>query len=281
MAKSILGYLPRWEDLYGVPNPSTLTAEQRKVAFSTLVAGNGNDPTLKQAGVPGQPTGPLNTESALFMTHPINGLDDLLYIVLFGARPYARRTGGVFQPATREAIFRQYGVEHLACRHADPAAAMAAHGAVFNGRPVAFANPLGMYICSFASRLFLYNGNPIPNAWVRWSRGADGMYQRLEFGPGDNEDIFLDDIKVATGAIEQPVTGGFQVLQQVEVGPLVVVGDPTTLAEDDYTVLTAGNDPIQCHEADICTTVKSLKAEYDNTHATGRVAPRRMGIIGG
>jgi len=57
------------------------------IAFSTLVAGHGNDGKLVAAGVPAQPTGRLNTDNALFMTHPINGLDDLLYIVMFGAKP--------------------------------------------------------------------------------------------------------------------------------------------------------------------------------------------------
>src|SRR3712207_5972201 len=126
-------------------------------AFSTLVAGHGNDAELAQEGIPAQPVGRLNTDNALFMTHPINGLDDLLYIVLFGARPYARGDVGEPQPATSEQIFREFGVEQLACRHADPAAAMGAHGAAFNGRTVAFADPWG---CT-------YRPSPRTSSWYR------------------------------------------------------------------------------------------------------------------
>ena len=123
-------------------------------------------------------------------------------------------------------------MEHLACRHADPAAALGAHGAAFAGRSVAFADPLGMYILSFSSNLFTYQGNPVPERWVRWGRGRRGMYQRLVFGPDDGDDAFLDDIRVSTGAADEPVTGGFQVVQQVEVGPLLVVGSPTTVGTE-------------------------------------------------
>ncbi|KAB8330133.1 hypothetical protein SD80_030410 [Scytonema tolypothrichoides VB-61278] len=279
IAKSILGFEPAWEDLYGVSDPFQLTEEGREIAFSTIVAGNGQDPKLEGAGVPNQPTGRLNTDNALFMTHPINGLDDLLYIVMFGAKPYANRTATGLEQATREQLFREFNVEQLACRHADPAAAMGALGAAFNGQTVAFDNPLGMYIQSFTKDVFLFEGNPIPDTWVRWSRGAkEGMYQRLEFGPGDDDAAFLDDIKVAVGSNEQPLTGGFQLVQQIEVGPLVVVGKPTPVAENEYVILSASNANIDCKEARICQRIKALKQEYDNEHQMIRIAPRTMGF---
>jgi hypothetical protein len=211
MVQDILGFQPSWEDLYGVSDPLTLTEEQRESSFSALVAGNGRSQ---------RPSGRLNTDNALFMTHPINGLDDLLYIVMFGAKPYASSAPG--DQATREQIFREFGVEHLACRHADPAAAMGAYGAAFNGQPVAFANPIGMYFASFTKDVFSYQGVPIPDEWTRWSRGKEeGKYQRLEFGPGDGDSVFLDDITVEVGASSVPLNGGFQLLQFIEVGPLV------------------------------------------------------------
>ena len=129
MAAEVLGREPEWTELFGVPDPHTLTEDEREVAFGHTVAGHGNDPRLEGAGVPAQPTGALNTENALFMTHPINGLDDLLYIVLFGAKPYAVREDGELRRASRDEIFAAFEAEYLACRHADPAAALGAHGA--------------------------------------------------------------------------------------------------------------------------------------------------------
>jgi len=280
MAQAILGFAPSWQDLYGVADPTTLTPAQREVAFSRLVAGHGNDNALASQGVPAQPTGPLNTDNALFMTHPINGLDDLLYIVMFGAKPYARRVNNQLQPATRNQIFRAFGVEHLACRHADPAAAMGAHAQVYNGRTIAFANPLGVYIAGFARDVFSYQNQPLPDGWVRFSRGQQGMSQRLEFGPPDSHAAFLDDIQVEIAGVSHSVSGGYQVIQHMEVGPVVLLGPPSQVGAQEYEVLNTSSDPIACGEADVCDSIRALKDEYDASHPLVRTGPRRMGRRG-
>lgn len=267
MASTVLGFEVAWVDLYGVNNPKDLSEEQRRMAFSTLVAGNGQDPTLPKT-VPYDPTGRINTDFCLFMSHPINGLDDLIYIVLFGAKPYAQTMAGNRLQATREQIFRTYGVEHLACRHADPAAAMGACGAAFEGRTVAFKDPIGMYIKSFAREKFhLADGRPIPDKWVRFSRGKNNLWQRLEFGPTDSDPEFLDDIVVSEGAGDSPVTGGYQVIANIEVGPLILVSKPTPLSDADYVDLTSSTEKIKCSEAKVCQkTIIPLKQAYDMEH---------------
>jgi hypothetical protein len=269
MVQKTLGFKPSWEDLYG-GDPATLSRAQREAAFSRLVAG-----TPEAA-----PTGRLNTEHALFMTHAINGLDDLVYIVIFGARPYARKKGNGIEPISKEELFRKFGVEHLACRHADPAAAMGAAGAAFEGRAVAFANPLGVYIVSFAEGAFSIKGKPIPKKWIRWGRGQAGMYQRLVFGPSDADKEFLDDIVVSVGAKDLPVTGGFQVLQQIEVGPRVLAGATSPVRKDELVVIAANRSAIKCGEADICNQIKELKREHTIQLKTRRTRPRVVGPIG-
>lgn len=278
LSSSVLGRSVAFRDLYGpgVDNPGPLSAERRLVLFSTEVAGHGNNQELADQGVPTQPRGRLNRDNALFMTHPINGLDDLLYIVMFGARPYAKRGTTPPEPATREQIFRHAGVDHLACRHADPAAAMAAAGAAFNGQAVAFANPLGMYIRSFAPGVFLVNGEVVPADWVRWSRGQDGTFQRLEFGPPDDDPHFLDDIVVAVGASEEPMRGGYELVQQIEVGPIALVGPETPVGPDEFVEVAVEGGPIVCSEARVCENISRLKTEFDNAQMPMRVAPRTM-----
>ena len=252
MAARTLGFEPSWEGLYGVRDPFVLDADAREVAFGHAVAGHGNHPRLQQAGVPAQPTGALNRDNALFMTHPINGLDDLVYIVLFGAHPYTVREAGGRRAVTREEIFISERVEHLACRHADPAAAVGAHSAAMAGRTVAFADPLGMYLQSLAQDLFLVRDEVVPQEWVRWSRGQEGMRQRLEFGPGDDDDEFLDDIVVAEGASEEPLTGGYQLLKQIEIGPRVLAGAPSTVRDSEFRDLDVPNPTIECRAAGVC-----------------------------
>jgi hypothetical protein len=276
MVAGITGVEPAWPELYGVADPGTLTAQGREVAFARLVAGHGNSDSLQLAGVPAQPIGSINTENALFMTHPINGLDDLLYIVMFGAKPYFRRDGNTIVPAGREDIFRAHDVEHLACRHADPAAAMGAHAAAVEGRTVAFADPLGVYIHSFAREIFLLDGAPIPEEWIRLSRGTDGLFQRLEVGPPDDDPVFLDQVRVATGAADEPLVGGHQIVENLEVGPVVIVSDPSPLTDDERILLEVPDGEIVCSEADVCASIAALKAEFDAAPPT-RTAPRRMG----
>ena len=149
----------------------------------------------------------------------------------------------------------------------------------FGGRTVAFADPLGMYIQSFSSHLFSYQGQPVPNRWVRWRRGRRGMYQRLVFGPDNNDDAFLDDIRVSTGAADEPVTGGFQVVQQLEVGPLIVVGAPTTVGPNEYRIVPRSTAAIRCAQAAVCQDIKRLEAAYDAANVPGpvRVGPRVTG----
>lgn len=276
LASTVLGFDVGWMELYGVDNPKNLSEENRRIAFSTLVAGNGQDPTLPKS-VPYDPTGRINTDFCLFMSHPINGLDDLIYIVLFGAKPYAQTVAGKRQQATREQLFRKFGVEHLACRHADPAAAMGACGAAFEGRTVAFKDPIGMYIKSFAKDKFQMRGNPVPDDWVRFSRGKKNLWQRLEFGPGDADSEFLDDITVSEGAAETPVTGGYQVIANIEVGPLVLVSNATELSDSDYVDLTTSSETIKCSEAQVCKkTIGPLKQAYDMEHPPSAFGPRGM-----
>jgi len=276
MCQSILGSSPTWESLYGVSDPSTLSPRDRQLRFSRLIAGHGNDKELEQSGVPAQPEGALNRDNVLFMTHPINGLDDLLYIVMFGAKPYARIVDGSRRPATKEQIFRAFGVEHLACRHADPTAATAAHQQAYEGRTVAFADPLGVYINNFSSSVFRYQGGPIPASWIQLSRGR----QRLEFGPSDAESAFLDDITVVEGANEQTLTGGFEVAKRVEVGPLLRIGPQGPVQEHEYVDLSQDTRPIKCAEARICQQIKRLKDEYEQSHTFARTSPRMMELRG-
>jgi hypothetical protein len=227
LASGLVGRPLEWPDLYGpgVTDPLELSEDERLRRFSVEVAGDGGGDVI---GVPSQPRGRLNTENLLFMTHPINGLDDLIFIVMFGAKPYVvRRADGTLRDPTKFEIFGNGNP--LACRNADPGAATAASAQARSGRKLAFANPLGMYILTepdvLRQQFFLNDAaeSEIPEEWIRLSRGQDGMHQRLEFGPDDENNLFLDDIQVATGAQVSAVRGGYDVAKKVEVGPLLLV----------------------------------------------------------
>ena len=280
-AHDVLGRTPSWMELYGHSDPKSLSPHRRRVIFAFNTAGHGNDNVLASMGVPAQPTGSLNRENVLFMTHPINGLDDLIYVVMFGARPYRVRESGVTRKALLHEVFRAYRVEHLACRNADPAAAAGAFNQVWDGKPVAFATNLGMYLRPISPHQFEYDNRPIPEEWIRYSRGTDGMFQRLSFGPPDDEDLFLDDISVLRGASKIKLIGGYQIAELLEVGPLVVVGDSSEVSEPDYESIPADPSPINCRNAGICNDMRRLKQEFENSAgmiSTGNRALSRAGV---
>ncbi|MFC5471211.1 hypothetical protein ACFPPD_21210 [Cohnella suwonensis] len=263
MAQEILGREPSWEELYGIKDPFALNEKQREIAFSTYTAGHGNDNTLINNKVPSQPIGKLNTEQALFMKSPINGLDDLMYIVVFGAKPYGVETDQGIRPATRDEILHYYKVEYLACHHADPNVVLGGQSAALEGRTAAFDNPMGIYLRSFAQQLFRYQNAPVPDRWIRWSRGMPGMYQRLEFGPDDEEEIYLDDISIWIGANKESLTGGYQLLRHLEIGPLVLLSEPSAVDEQEWVRLKPYSGAIHCVKPEDCLSFRKLILQYE------------------
>jgi hypothetical protein len=270
IAQDILGrYIP-FSEFYGagVTNPYSLSPQQRETLFCQYVAGDGKGAS---------PIGRLNLDNALFMGHPINGLDDLIYIVMFGTIPRRVKVNGSFRQAELYEIFRQAGTTYLACRHADPAAATIAHKAASEGRTIAFANPLGMYIHTFSADNFFLDEEPIPQSWIKYSRGKPGLYQRLEFGPSDAEPFFLDDIKMIESTRERQVTGGYDIAAKVEVGPIIIVGEATPIADDEYQTIPS-EEPINCREAHVCHQIQQLKQELEERSQFVKVSPRRMKV---
>lgn len=274
-AADVLGRVPEWSELYDHSDPGSLSEIERRIRFSQVVAGHGNHQDLIDAGVPSQPIGAINRDNALFMTHPINGLDDLIYVVMFGARPYRVNVSGIERKALLQEVFRHFNVEQLACRNADPAAAAGPFDAVSEGRNIAFSANLGMYLRPLNRSLFEYNNQQIPEEWIKYGRGAKGMYQRLVFGPGDGDDIFLDDILIRRGAAKEAITGGYIIAEMLEVGPLVVVGDPSTVDSSDITFVNSSPSNISCSQAQICNRMRSLKAEYQ-----AEFSPTSQGVRG-
>jgi hypothetical protein len=275
MATEVFGREVAFDELFEIDDPLALEPDAREIAFAHAVAGNGGEARLQKAGVQAQPRGKLNTERALFMTHPINGLDDLLFIVMFGARPYAKRNQDQIDPASRDEIFTTFSSPTLACRHADPAAALGAYGVAFQGGQVGFANPLGMYMREPNFSVFSFQGQAVPAGWIQLGRGEAGAWQRLTFGPRDEEEAFLDDITVSVGASDRPLRGGYQLLQHVDVGPLVLVGTGAPPADDEW-LFVGGVEPIVCGDSSACAEIQALKEAFD-AEQRDRTAPRVRG----
>lgn len=275
MAAEVLGADPTWAELYGVRDPHALSIEEREVAFGHMVAGHGNDRRLRVAGVPAQPTGRLNMQHALFMTHPINGIDDLIYVAILGAHPYCVSERDQRRQATGDDLFSALNVSHLACNHADPALSLAVYDIVFGGGQVAFADPIGVYMRKPDLGVLSYLGQTLPEDWVRFGRGRPGQHQRLVLGPPDEHEAFLDDIVLSVGESEQKLSGGYQLLRELRIGPLLSVGGAGPVAEDEWRLIEPAAAAIACDDDASCKPVRDLLERLDGERS-GRSGPRTM-----
>ena len=92
----------------------------------------------------------------------------------------------------------------------------------------------------------------------------------------DSDAEFLDDIVVSEAADETPVIGGYQVIANIEVGPLISLSKPVALSDGDYVDLTTSSERIKCSEARVCQRIISLKSLYDMEHPASAPGPRGM-----
>ncbi|HSV66962.1 MAG TPA: hypothetical protein VLJ59_13760 [Mycobacteriales bacterium] len=271
-----------YQDLYGALDPVQVTDPKlRGEAFQAEVAGS-------EVGNPRvAPQGRLNRDHTLFMSVPINGLDDLYFIMLLAARRFARSAGGrlvaaplpwlfLDNPYYRDHPEDQADIRRLYCTHADPAVARAVQRACWSNRTVA-VDPLAVVMrrADFAAdRLVFPRG--VRGRWVRWSRpAADGMFQRLVVGPGDDEPETLGDIGVRdpAGDVER-LTGGYQLLELLSVGVVLAVSPPgTTDAEPE--LVHPESQLISCNRAG-CRECVKLAAALDRSRqpAPGGAQPR-------
>ncbi|ASR10764.1 hypothetical protein CHY08_27175 (plasmid) [Rhizobium leguminosarum bv. viciae] len=273
----ITGLSVSFESIFGrtVAQWEQLAATQKASEFMRVMVGNGRSTP---------PSSALNQEHVLFMSHPINGLDDLIYVVHFGSFPYAVQEGGIQRRARIEEIFADENVPYLFCRNADPAAAEGAYNQAFLSgteaapqcRKLAFADPLGMYMRTFSTDDMFFRGSLVPTSWTRWSRGGEDTPQRLEFGPADSEEGFLDEVKLGQD-VDSPTLSGYQIAKRIEVGPLVVVGDAEPIPQQNFKVISAtpaGSIACGTAQDSRCPVIEIFKQEYDRRSMSFRTGTR-------
>ena len=117
---------------------------------------------------------------------------------------------------------------------------------------------------SFNCNAFSFKGESIPKDWIRWSRGSPETnqypmrWQHLEFGPSDDEPWFLDDIDVLTGNVTTQLKGGYQILEQMEVGFMINISDTFTSTGLNYQILNTNNEDVKCSDTEIGITIRNL-----------------------
>jgi hypothetical protein len=92
------------------------------------------------------------------------------------------------------------------------------------------------------------------------------MHQRLVFGPPDGAAVFLDDIVVSVGASERPLTGGYQIVQHMEVGPLIAVGSGHPVRDNEWKFVDPRDTDIECSSSTACKDILALQRQFESEH---------------
>jgi hypothetical protein len=77
------------------------------------------------------------------------------------------------------------------------------------------------------------------------------------------------------GASEQPLVGGYQLLRELEIGPLMQSAATDPIGDAEWELLEPAPGTIACDDAESCKPVRELLARFEAERA-GRKAPRTM-----
>ena len=228
----------------------------------------------------GEAVGRLNTDRALFMNHPINGLDDLIYIVMFGAQPYAVRQGNTVragnagrdlqEPERRPSRVppRRPGRRPRCPRRRLRRAECRVRGPARHVHPELLVEPV-LLPGSAGSRTVGCGGGGAGAGCTSASCSA----RTTTTTPSST----TSGCRPAPPTSRSPAASRSS--SRSKSGHCVVVGAPTTVGANEYRIVPRSTAAIRCAQAEVCGDIRRLESEYAAAHAPGpvRVGPRVMG----
>jgi hypothetical protein len=201
------------------------------------------------------------------MVQPTNNLRALLNLSLVAAEPgvTTEPSGGAARPMTAsEAIPLMPGAAQLG-RNSDPILVERLGRVAYEGRQIAFDDPLGIYIIGVErDRLRLPDDSPVPDQWLNFQRGVGPeeaedrrpRYQRLVVEAPPGSDLSVGDLHDA--ATEQPIQHGGQVAELVQLGLYLRVTPAGALSAETEPVPAQPEDPPELG----CSVVNDWLAEF-------------------
>lgn len=232
------------ESVYGMSDPFGATPAARDRAFQATM--------LTPAGM-----SPYNDGTAAIccMVQETNTLEALVGLAVAATSVRIARDvlSGRLRCLTCDEAIRQLDGAAMRGRASDPVLVERFGRLAFEGRLVAFDDPVGVYIAGVEhGRLRTPAGDAVPREWFSFGRGAGpdaggfARYQRLVFEPPPDAGLAVSDlIDVAT---EQPLRHGGQIAEFVQVTALLRVSEPDAVAVDmpDPSDVAAAADDESC-----------------------------------
>jgi hypothetical protein len=190
------------------------------------------------------------TAAICCMVQPTNTLEALLAMACAATTPriVLDVVSGRRRCLTCDEAIPLLGGTAMGGRGSDPVLVERLGRLAFEGRLVAFDDPLGVYIAGVEhGRLRAPDGAAVPREWFRLGRGSDGRRQRLVLEPPRESGLAVSDLVDA--ATEQPIRHGGQIADLVQVVVPLRVSDGGVVDEplpDPAEVAEAEDDARDC-----------------------------------
>lgn len=157
-----------WRDVYGTLDPfaAGVTTDQRSDAFNRMMIRPGFDRPVRSPYNNGQ-------KAIAFLSKPVSSLHAAVSLFVRAAAPIAKDVGGTQVMMSGPEAIASTNQAAIDCRNSDPTMVGRMIQEVWNGAAVAFDDPVGVYIRSFANQTLVdENGAPMPLDWVDFQRGS-------------------------------------------------------------------------------------------------------------
>lgn len=161
------------------------------------------------------------TRSILHMAQGPNGAFAAIQLALFAAYPRSVIENGVERALSGPEAIGSTRQSAVSCRNSDPTIVGVVVGAVFQGLEVALVDPFGIYMTPFNRDSITLDGQPIPEDWLSYGRGASAdnptsvqLYQRLTVAPPPGSGRSMSELLDSNG---DPVENGNQIAREQHV----------------------------------------------------------------
>ena len=267
--------MANWWEVYGPNDPfaATATPDSRAAAFNRMMVWNQRKAPVRSPYNNGQ-------KAIAFLSKPISSLNAAVALFVTAAIPYGKRVGGndvALDGAEMIASTNQAAVD---CRNSDPNMVGRMNEIVWDGRAVAFDDPVGVYIRSFAhTDLLDPDGNRIPEEWVEFQRGSrprggvgQERSQRLVIEVPPSAGFVLEDLVNAD--TNENIRFGYQIAELTKLSCYFRTSEAGAVhaSRNIVTPRTAAN----CSSTDNCRRWTLLYEEFRESQQPPAVAVEKV-----
>ena len=250
-----------WRDVYGInPFDPGVSIEDRQSAFNSRMLYRGSQTPVKSPYNNGQ-------KAIAFLSKPVSSLSAAIQLFVAASIPYGKDDGGVEVVLNGPEAISSTSQAAIDCRNSDPNMVELMNKMVWDGKAVAFDDPVGVYIRSFASNVLLDpDGNPIPNDWIEFQRGSrpnggvgEERSQRLVIEVPPEMGFVLEDL--INKDTNENIKYGYQIAELVKLACYFRTSADNAIAEPRKIVRV--NPLAQCSSNSNCRFWKDLYDEFE------------------